>query len=131
MIVSKLDDDDLLKDIDELIDYTKDEFLEEILELSRDHYVEGFDKGGYQTNQSRGGWSRRQDDESHPILEKTGRLRDSIVIQGSQVVSTSPYGVYHNEGTGRLPQREFMGESDELYEKIEKLIEDKFTNLLD
>ena len=40
------------------------------------------------------------------------------IVLGTDV----PYAAYHNEGTSRLPKRQFIGDSQELKEKINKQI---------
>ena len=77
--------------------------------------------------------------KTNPILYDTGALRNSIKIisaKWSQIkISTeanaavSEYGYVHNEGTDKIPQRQFMGDAKELDAKIDKIIEDAIDNL--
>lgn len=60
---------------------------------------------------------------------KTGRLMNGIHIASISadkvVISTDKnisYAQYHNEGTKKIPKRQFMGNSKELNQKIQKLI---------
>jgi hypothetical protein len=97
---------------------------------SRNHFLEGFRRGGGQTDRSRGGWkprkSRRQ--PSRAILVLSGALRRDISVlfsQWSKIVVGSinlPYARRHNEGLAGMPQREFIGESRSLKKKHIKII---------
>jgi len=129
-------DDILVYDIPEVVKYLNDNMLPEIMDLALNHYLEGFptsntELGGGRTNISTNGWVKRQEDYNHPALVKSGRLKNSLKIEGDSIVSETAYGEYHNDGVdGRLPQREFLGESDELENKIVKFIEDKLEALI-
>ena len=58
------------------------------------------------------------------ILVKTGKLRRNVA--GCLIVATWPtikfevkndYGIYHNEGTDNIPQRQFMGDTLKLRQR--------------
>lgn len=63
-------------------------------------------------------WPLRDGQYSHPILDKTGRMRDSAEISWqswehagsthSVKIKTPEYGKYHQYGTKRLPARKFV-----------------------
>jgi phage gpG-like protein len=62
------------------------------------------------------------------LLVDTGELKKSIkytnITSNSVTIKTDvDYASYHNEGTGRLPQRQFMLEGEESLDKIEALVE--------
>lgn len=89
------------------------ETIQTIAEESKNHFVEGFRKGGGQTNNSDGGWERRKDSTDNAgrgILVKSGALsrdidvlslgRDRIVIGTKRI----PYAATHNEGL-KIPDR--------------------------
>ena len=133
-LISKTEDGDLQYDLDKVIEYVNDKMLDDIMILAKDHYVSAFpdttsQRGGFRTNNSENGWAVRTQKYNHPTLVKTGKLKNSIRIEDDYIVSDTEYGEYHNEGTGRLPRREFLGESDELEIKIAKFIEDKLVKL--
>lgn len=103
------------------------------------HFKDGWRKQGWDDNvvapwkarkgQLRSGIAQvsRKSDSSRAILVKSGRLRRSFYmsVEGSHrviVVNPTPYSVYHNYGTKRLPQRKFMGKSRNLDEKSGVLI---------
>jgi len=98
----------------------------------QNHFVEGFRKGGGQTDLSRSGWQRRKAgarrNRGRAILVDTGQLRRDIqkrmVTKRKIVVGTrnAQYGIYHNDGTGTLPQREFIGVSKALEKKLTAII---------
>ena len=129
-------DDILVYDLPEVVTYINNVMLEDIMKIAKDHYVSAFpdttsQRGGFRTNNSENGWATRQQEYTHPILNKTGNLKNSIRIEGDCIVSDTAYGEYHNEGVeGRLPRREFLGESDELENKIVKFLEDKLERLI-
>jgi phage gpG-like protein len=134
-LISKTEDGDLQYDLQKVVEYVNDKMLDDIMLLAKDHYVSGFpdttsQRGGFRTNNSENGWAVRKQQYNHPTLTKTGKLKNSIKIEGDYIVSDTEYGEYHNEGTGRLPRREFLGESEELEIKIAKFIEDKLAFLI-
>jgi phage gpG-like protein len=64
------------------------------------------------------------------LLVKSGRLRKSIrltrVTSNSASIGTNvSYAKYHNEGTERLPQRQFIGKSAELTRRLQRMIKAK------
>lgn len=128
-------DDILVYDLPEVVTYINDVMLGDIMKIAKDHYVSAFpesptERGGGRTNNSQNGWAVRQQEYTHPILNKTGNLKNSIHIEDDCIVSETAYGEYHNEGTNILPRREFLGESDELENKIVKFLEDKLERLI-
>lgn len=129
-------DDILVYDLPEVVKYVNDNMLPEIMDIALQHYLEGFpttasERGGGMTNLSQNGWASRQQVYNHPALVKTGHLKNALHIEGDCIVSDTAYGEYHNEGVqGRLPQREFLGESEELENKIVKFLEDKLEALI-
>ena len=69
----------------------------------------------------------RPDGSTRPILIRTGRLRRSgkkrtLSRSRSQVRFTAPYASYHNEGTRKLPRRQFSGESRLLNRQNKKIL---------
>lgn len=85
--------------------------IEEIAENSLNHFLKGFQRGGYQTDESRGGWKpRKSTDSGRALLVKTGALRRDIDVQSISkdriVIGTNrvPYAAVHNEG-GDVPTR--------------------------
>lgn len=131
--IQKDDKGSLIFNIDDTIKYIKDELTSDIMELSKKHFVEGFpttlsNRGGGRTNASKGGWSAREQEYNHPTLNDTGRLKNSIKIDGNSLVSNTEYGIYHNEGARNLDKREFLGESDDLNKKLEAFIIETLVN---
>lgn len=101
--------------------------------MARNHFLEGFRKGGGQTNASRGGWKKRKPalserqarrDQGRAILVKSGNMRADIQVRGLGTdrvvvnVINIPYARYHNFGTQRIPKREFIGKSDVLEKRM-------------
>ena len=91
------------------------------------HYKSAFAIGGKRTDLSKNGWKPRKDKLSHPILNKSGRMYNSITTMqtlfGFQVRTNGiVYAGFHNRGTDRLPQREFLGKSQDLKSKFSSVI---------
>lgn len=100
---------------------------------AKNHFIDGFKTGGGKTDQSIGGWRKRKTsgsrrDQMRPILVKTADLRSDIkklfisfrkIVIGSQNVN---YASYINEGTEKMPQREFIGKSRYLERKLARII---------
>jgi len=101
--------------------------------LAKNHFLEGFEKGGGQTNDSLNGWQQRVIiDGGRAILVKSGMLRRDIKLKKYSfnriVVGTSgitqDYASVHNKGYKKrnIPKREFIGKSNVLNKKIIKKI---------
>ena len=60
-------------------------------------------------------WPPRKDSLPHPLLEKSGRQRRSIQVRALQereaTIGTAgvPYAVVHQDGSGPIPARTFLG----------------------
>jgi phage gpG-like protein len=124
-----------------------------IANQSLNHYLEGFRKGGGQTDASINGWKKRKlklrdfaskgrktrqrarRQKGRAILVDTGQLRNDLqVISRSRreiVLGTKriPYAARHNEGLN-MPKREFIGDSRELNEKNMKRITKELDKIL-
>lgn len=95
---------------------------------ARNHFLDNFRKQGF-VNNGLHPWKRRKDQRNtRSLLVKTGRLRQSIRVKRynsneAVIGSDVNYASYHNDGiNGRLPQREFIGDSKELDEKVKAVI---------
>jgi len=106
---------------------------------AKNHFIEGFRKGGGQTDASRSGWRARKradsNSRSRAILVKSGDLRADIknrevnfnrIVVGTRNIA---YAVAHNEGESPQPQREFIGDSKVLEMKIQRLIHRELRNI--
>lgn len=110
------------------------------LKLANDiqqHFLRGFQRGGGSTDASIGGWAPRKTSRSarerkrskgRALLVRSGKTRADIkkrkISQSRVVVGTRaiPYAGYLNDGTPRMEQREFIGDSRVLEAKLEKRI---------
>lgn len=112
------------------IDRLKRELPAKIANTAVNHFKEGFRRGGGMTDKSRSGWKPRKNntDPGRAILVKSGDLKRDVrkrktdfrrIVVGTQNIK---YADYHNNSTPRLPRREFIGESEKLNTKIERLI---------
>lgn len=77
-------------------------------------------------------WAERKQSYDHPMLNDTGNLlsaiRDSVQsgtksgFDTYEIRVVNDYGLFHNEGTPKMAQRQFIGEYPELNTKLEKYI---------
>lgn len=115
----------------------KQEAPKVIANESKNHFLEGFRKGGGQTDDSKSGWRPREQsakrNSGRAILVDTGALRRSISVLKATfkeiIIGTTgiAYADRHNEGiTDRLgramPKREFIGDSKAMNEKNKKTL---------
>lgn len=127
-------------DIDKKLKGSERKILTILGNMAKNHFLEGFRKGGGQTDASLGGWKERKNPGSRQnrgraLLVKTGNMRDNIKVtsvtssEARVTVKDIPYAIYHNEGTRRLPKREFIGRSKELEKELEKRITKYYDNI--
>ena len=110
----------------------------------QNHFLRGFDRGGGSTDASIGGWKPRKRSRSakvrkrsvgRAILVDRGFLKEDIkkrkISFSNVTVGTRkiPYAGYLNEGTSKMPKREFMGDSRVLERKIEMRIKAEMDKL--
>lgn len=105
------------------------EVRKEVLQGVRDNFTSSVDPDGKR-------WKpRKHKGDGHPLLIDTGKLLQSAVgtgggrisqVTGSELTvgTTVKYATVHNEGTSRMPKREFMGVQKKRLKKIDKLIAD-------
>ena len=108
-----------------------------IANTAQRHFLEGFRRGGGSTNTSAGGWAPRKTSRStrerkrsvgRAILVRSGKLRADIKKRKISFAKISvgtrsiPYADFTNEGTPRMKQREFIGDSRVLERKIDSII---------
>lgn len=123
----------ILRNDHNAIKRAKREWFKEAEKVTIDWYKKSFNDGGF-TNESFERWDRRKYRYKWPILLKTKALRNSIRIISSGinwflVGSDIKYGVYHNEGTRKLPKRQFLGYSKRLTEKLIALLDMKIDRI--
>jgi len=112
------------------------------------HFRSGFEKGGGQTDDSRGGWTARKKSEKggrRGILIKSGTLRRDVKqrkagfnnIEVGTSARTVAYAQVHNDGlrSGRgkgftMPQREFIGHSSVLEARNMQVIKGHLKRML-
>jgi len=111
--------------------------------LAKNHFLQGFKKGGGQTERSKGGWRGRKPlrgragsrSQGRALLVDSGDLRADIRVRGATfrktVINTKRinYASFHNEGLGKLPRREFVGVSRSLEKKTLNLINKKLKKI--
>lgn len=94
-----------------------------------------------QTNfaaEGRPAWEERQYQYSHPILDKTGRMRDLAESSTNPAnwqhssaehrldIKSTDYANYHQQGTSRLPVRKFVQLTNGEEDAAQKLFEQVF-----
>jgi phage gpG-like protein len=110
--------------------------------IAKIQFVENFDHEGF-TDEAVGSdpWKKRKRNDKNSsrrnILVKTGALRRSIRVGSSPTFRRIVIGSYglnyakiHNEGSGKMPQRKFLGQSRLLDKKISALIRAKMIKIL-
>ena len=118
-----------------------------IANTSKNHFVEGFRRGGFMTDDSVGGWKPRKykskRSQGRAILVKTGDLRRSILVKSRAperiIIGTEGirYAMVHNFGleTGRrkarfiMPKREFIGDSKTLERKLIEMLNNQLRKI--
>jgi hypothetical protein len=101
---------------------------------AKNHFIKSFTDQGF-TDSNLIKWKPRKSkslrERGRGILIKTGDLRRSIRVINKTFNSVTlgtvnnKYGVYHNEGTGRLPKRQFMGNSRALNNRLRAIFNKK------
>ena len=105
--------------------------VKEIGEISVSHFKKSFTDYGF-TNIRRGRWRTRKRYAPHPLMRKSNDLINSITARrtGKYTVRVETIGVdyaaYHNEGTDRLPKRQFIGNSVMLDKRIKRKLRNIF-----
>lgn len=94
----------------------------ELAEMVKDDSVQNFAKESFDGEK----WKPRKKPADHDILNDTGNLLEAVrdsVQKGKksspyqyELVVVSDYGLFHNEGTPKMPQRQFLG----IYPALEK-----------
>ncbi len=103
-------------------------------------FKDTFTKQGF-TDKGFKKWKKRKQgsprNRGRNILIDSGTMRRSIKIRAINkskvIVGTgreAPYAEYHNEGTKDIPQRKFIGESEQLRRKTLKLVYKKIDRVL-
>lgn len=97
--------------------------------IYKNFFLDSFRMEGWEGNK----WQPRKREvrgrgRSKKILVDTGKLKGSIkytnITDNSVTIKTDvDYASYHNEGTSRLPQRQFMLEDGQTSDKVEAMVE--------
>lgn len=107
----------------------------------RNYFVNSFKRQGFDGQKwqdvKRHQKEKQTAKDKKPILIQTGRLRRSV---NESIRKTSweeivlgidtPYAKYQNEGTDRIPKRQFMGDSKELKTIIHNRIEKEIKKII-
>lgn len=111
--------------------------------IAKRHFVKSFKDGGF-TDVNLDPWAKRKRlDKSdrrtgtnRAILVKSGHLRGSIRVKVANFnkIEIGAYGVpyarYHNQGVGKMPKRQFIGQSRLMTRKISKRIKQEIVKIL-
>ncbi|WP_080058306.1 phage virion morphogenesis protein [Spirosoma aerolatum] len=86
-------------------------------------------------SQKRKDQKRKANGDLAKILHDTGNLEDSIDYEAQPalhqvVIGTDvPYAARHNEGLSGMPEREFLGESEQMHERIVRKLDREFDRI--
>lgn len=106
----------------------KEKLATEIARKAENHFKDNFRLKGFLYESLELWQPRKKPDPGRAMLVKSGRLKRGITaIPGTNftritIANDVPYAGYHNRGTGKLPQRKFIGESRALNIKIKQSI---------
>ena len=125
---------DKMKDLISKADSVLKNIIPELGTLGLKFFDESFERKGFK-DVTEIMWERRklnindEDKDPHPLLEKSGALRESVRVLSKDensitLGSTLPYASVQNDGnkSRNIPAREFMGKSEDLQKKIEELV---------
>jgi hypothetical protein len=125
-----------IPDLNKAAQRIKDTLPRQIANLAKNHFLDGFRRGGHQTDSSLSGWAQRKKQDKNKkrraILIKSSSLKNDVDVRRTTfeeiVLGTKDvdYGEYHNEGTEKMPMREFLGDSKKLDRKILKFASRQF-----
>jgi phage gpG-like protein len=133
--MSRFGFDKVLKNMEQL----KKEIPPVLANQAQTFFTRSFDNQGF-TDGSLSKWAERKygKDAGRNILVKSGRLKRAVSSSIREanwniirLIVDVPYAEYHNEGTDKLPKREFMGDSKTLRDmQLKKLqqMSDKIWN---
>lgn len=107
----------------------KEELMKMLAENAKNHFIDNFHQKSWEGS----AWQPRKFnkyDDGHPLLEKTGSLKNAIENPNIEVNENSykltienDYAEYQNDGTNTIPSRKWMGDSEKLEEEQKKIIE--------
>jgi phage gpG-like protein len=103
------------------------QITETIAVLVENDILNNFDKEAF--NNQAWGPRKREDRQQgrRALLVKTGQMKRgiSVRVEGKliAVYSDMNYAIYHNEGTDKIPKRQFVGFTDELEKQIDKEVD--------
>ena len=103
--------------------------------IAKKHFTNNFNNGGFDGKK----WQPRKPtknkrDVGRAILVKSGVLKRSITSRVNSwdkitIGSYTPYSQVHNEGSKRMPQRKFIGDSKILDKKILDFVTKKMNGI--
>lgn len=118
--------------IQELEQAFAQEIPKEVAEQTRDYFINAFDSKSWDGNQ----WEPDKEPTDDQGV-KTGALRDalmdSIKVSEDGKVEISidlDYAAYFNDGTDRIPARQFVGDTEELSKIQQNIIHENITRIL-
>ena len=103
--------------------------LKEIGDLNKKEADKSFNTKSYDGR----AWEDSKEHKNE-LLVKTGKLKGSIKVSSNgkdsvKVTSDVSYAVYHNEGTNRLPRRQFIGNSITVEKGVIEIIKTKIKTI--
>ena len=99
----------------------------ELLQVVKEHHQKSWSNEEDPVNGK--SWQpRKPPTGSHPILRKTGKMQKTTKFKADQHVmlfkatTNVGYGKYHQKGTGRMPQRRWLGLGGKFEDKFAKVM---------
>lgn len=110
----------------------------EVLDAVREGIAENFDQARSPDGTA---WPPRKHLYPHPILVKSTAMKRSVTEEGGEgyalvdetsltVGSDVEYAAFHEFGTSKLPERSFMGVSEERLKDLDDVVADGILDLL-
>jgi phage gpG-like protein len=117
------------------LEQSQDDFLT-IIEVETDNFVDdNFEREGY-TDTGFSAWQSRKDlKNDRKILNKSGDLKRAATTarrnhQSVEFILNLPYAQPHNEGSDRMPKRQYIGRSVVLEKKVYDKIMNRIGHIL-
>ena len=99
----------------------------ELLTVVKQHHQEAWSDEKDPVNGSK--WKPRQKPTgSHPILKKSGKMQNTTKFKADshpmlfKATTHTLYGKYHQKGTGRMPQRRWLGLGGDFENKFAEIM---------
>jgi phage gpG-like protein len=98
-------------------------------------FLDAYSNEGYWENGKFRGWKPIKKDHGDPVLYKSGKMKQSFDIEyvdnkTFNITNTAEYSSYHNNGTGKIPQRPIIYDDKKVDELIASEVEKELDKIL-